>query len=83
MRALDTLLQQSPDRCRWILCGRGMPALHMSQLRLNDQLVTLSADELNFDLESIVQLGQKLCQRTLSDEEAASILRKPKAGSPA
>ncbi len=75
VRALDTLLQRSPDQVRWILCGRGMPTLHMSQLRLNDQLATLSAAELNFDLESIVQLGQKLCQHTLSEQEAACILR--------
>src|SRR5687767_11963579 len=75
VRALDTLLQRSPDHVRWILCGRGMPTLHMSQLRLNDQLATLSAAELDFDIESIVQLGQKLCQRTLSEQEAACILR--------
>jgi LuxR family transcriptional regulator, maltose regulon positive regulatory protein len=76
LRALDTLLQRSPDHVRWILCGRGIPTLHMTQLRLNDQLATLGAAELNFDAESIVQLGQKLCQRTLSEQEASCILRR-------
>lgn len=76
VRALDTLLQRSPDPVRWILCGRGMPALHMSQLRLNDQLTTLSAAALNFDADAIVQLGRKLCQRTLSEHEATCILRR-------
>lgn len=75
-RVIDTLLQRSPDHVRWILCGRGIPTLHMSQLRLNDQLATLGAAELNFDLDCIVQLGRKLCQRTLNDEEASSILRR-------
>lgn len=76
VRALDTLLQRSPDHVRWILCGRGMPTLHMSQLRLNDQLAKLSAADLNFDVDCIVQLGQKLSQRTLSEQEASCILRR-------
>jgi LuxR family maltose regulon positive regulatory protein len=76
VRALDTLLQRSPEHVRWILCGRGMPTLHMSQLRLNDQLATLGAAELNFDIDSIMQLGEKLCERTLSEQEAACILRR-------
>src|SRR5687767_5804900 len=76
VRALDTLLQRSPEQVRWILCGRGMPTLHMSQLRLNDQLATLGAAELNFDLDCIVRLGHKLCERTLGEQEAACILRR-------
>ncbi|MET0532733.1 MAG: LuxR C-terminal-related transcriptional regulator, partial [Steroidobacter sp.] len=76
MRAIDTVLQRSPDHVRWILCGRGIPTLHMTQLRLNDQLATLTALELNFDTDAIVQLGAKLCQRTLSDQEATNILRR-------
>ena len=76
MRAIDALLQRSPANIHWILCGRGLPALHMSQLRLNDQLSMLGAGELNFDDASIVQLGLKLCRRTLTSEEALSILRR-------
>lgn len=76
VRALDTVLQRSPDHVRWVLCGRGMPALHRTQLRLNDQLATLGAAELNFDRDAIVQLGRKLCQRTLGEQEAESILRR-------
>ncbi|MET0534333.1 MAG: hypothetical protein ABW171_08920, partial [Steroidobacter sp.] len=34
IRAIDTVLQRSPDQVRWILCGRGLPTLHMTQLRL-------------------------------------------------
>jgi LuxR family transcriptional regulator, maltose regulon positive regulatory protein len=76
MRTVDALLRQSPDHVSWILCGRGLPALPMSQWRLNDQLALLSADDLNFDVDSIVQLGHKLCQRALSDAEARSIVRR-------
>lgn len=75
VRALDALLLRSPAGVRWMLSGRGLPALHMSQLRLNDQLMTLGADDLNFDTAAILQLGEKLCCRALTGEEAASIQR--------
>ncbi|HEY0684560.1 MAG TPA: LuxR C-terminal-related transcriptional regulator [Steroidobacter sp.] len=75
VRAVDTLLLQSPPGIRWILSGRGLPSLHMSQLRLNDELMTLGAADLNFDTAAIVQLGEKLCSRTLTDDEASSIQR--------
>jgi LuxR family transcriptional regulator, maltose regulon positive regulatory protein len=75
-RAIDALLQLSPANIHWILCGRGLPALHMSQLRLNDQLITLGGEDLNFDNACIVQLAQKLCRRTLSSDEALNILRR-------
>ncbi len=76
MHAIDSLLQQSPMNVRWILCGRGLPALHMSRLRLEDQLTTLGAEALNFDAASIMQLSQGLCRRSLTDEQATGILRR-------
>ncbi|WP_293858615.1 LuxR C-terminal-related transcriptional regulator, partial [Steroidobacter sp.] len=75
LRAVDDLLLQSPASVRWILAGRGMPALHMSQLRLNDQLSTFGPADLNFDTTTIVQLGERLCHRQLTQDEALSILR--------
>jgi LuxR family maltose regulon positive regulatory protein len=75
VRAVDALLLQSPAGIRWILAGRGLPALHMGELRLNDQLMTLGADDLNFDADAIVQLGEKLCRRLLTNDEASSIRR--------
>jgi LuxR family maltose regulon positive regulatory protein len=74
-RAVDSLLQRSPENVRWVLCGRGLPALHMSQARLNDQLTTVTGEHLNFDLAAVVQLGRTLCHRSLTDEEALGILR--------
>ncbi len=75
IRAVDALLLQSPGGVRWILSGRGSPALHLSQLQLNDQLTTLGADDLNFDEDAIVQLGEKLCHRSLTTDETLSIRR--------
>ncbi|MBL8267161.1 AAA family ATPase, partial [Steroidobacter sp.] len=75
LRAVDDLLLQSPASVRWILAGRGMPALHMSQLRLNDQLSTFGPADLNFDTTAIVQLGERLCHRQLTQDEALSIQR--------
>lgn len=75
MRVIDALLQQSPAGVRWMLSGRGLPDLHMSELRLNDQLLTLGADDLNFDTPAILQLGEKLCHRPLTPDEAVSIQR--------
>ena len=76
IRAVDALLMQSPIGVRWILSGRGVPALHMGQLRLNDQLATLAAEDLNFDVPAIVRLAEKLGHRALSNEEASSIRRR-------
>jgi LuxR family maltose regulon positive regulatory protein len=75
VRAVDGLLLQSPASIRWILSGRGLPALHMSQLRLNDQLMTLAPADLNFDAAAIVQLGEQLCHRTLTSDEVNGIWR--------
>lgn len=75
VRAVDALLLQSPAGIRWILSGRGVPALHMGQLRLNDQLMTLGSEDLNFDMAAIVQLGEQLCHRSLTADEAHSIRR--------
>lgn len=47
----------------------------MSRLRLDDQLMTLGAQDLNFDPAAIVQLGERMCSRTLTDDEALSIQR--------
>ena len=76
LQALDSLLRRSPAHVRWVLSGRGMPALHMSQLRLDEQLTTLNGGDLNFDLPSIVLLGHKLCERSLASDEALAILRR-------
>lgn len=75
VRAIDALVLQSPTGIRWILSGRGVPDLHMGELRLNEQLMTIGAEDLNFDACAIVQLGEKLCHRSLTNEEASSIRR--------
>ncbi|WP_202624184.1 LuxR C-terminal-related transcriptional regulator [Steroidobacter agaridevorans] len=75
VRAVDALLLQSPAGIRWILSGRGLPPLHMGQLQLNDQLMTLGSEDLNFDTDAIVQLGAQLCHRSLTEDEAQSIRR--------
>jgi LuxR family maltose regulon positive regulatory protein len=73
LRMLDLLLQRSPDNVHWVLSGRRMSELNLVPLRLNDQLLTIDAADLNFDGALIMQLGRKLCRRPLSEPEAESI----------
>lgn len=75
VRAVDALLLQSPAGIRWILSGRGLPALHTGELRLNDQLMTIGSEDLNFDIGEIVQLGEQLGHRPLTRQAAQSIRR--------
>jgi LuxR family transcriptional regulator, maltose regulon positive regulatory protein len=73
LRTIDFLLYRSPDTVHWIISGRCMPEISLGQLRLADQLSIVDAAELNFDDGMIVQLSRKLCQRALSQDEAAGI----------
>jgi LuxR family transcriptional regulator, maltose regulon positive regulatory protein len=73
IRTVDFLLYRSPDTVHWIISGRCMPEIGLSQLRLADQLTIVDAEDLNFDDGLIVQLSRKLCRRALSSEEAAGI----------
>ena len=73
IRTVDFLLYRSPDTVHWIISGRCMPEIGLSQLRLADQLLIVDAEDLNFDDGTIVQLSRKLCRRALSQEEAAGI----------
>ncbi len=73
-RAIDFMLRRSPSNVRWVLSGRCMPAVNLSALRLNDELIVFSATELRFDRDLILQLSRKLSRRELSAEEADYIL---------
>ena len=73
IRTVDFLLYRSPDTVHWIISGRCMPEISLSQLRLADQLLIVDGADLNFDDTLIVQLSRKLCRRALSADEAASI----------
>ena len=73
IRTIDFLLYRSPDTVHWIISGRCMPEVGLSQLRLTDQLTIIDAEDLNFDDGLIVQLSRKLCRRALSPEEAAGV----------
>ncbi len=73
IRTVDFLLYRSPDTVHWIISGRCMPEISLSQLRLADQLSIVDAADLNFDDGTIVQLSRKLCRRALSQEEASAI----------
>lgn len=73
VRAIDLLLQRSPDHVHWIIAGRCLPDVNLSQLRLRDQVVMIDGADLNFDTGLIVQLSRKLCRRPLSHEEAECI----------
>ena len=73
IRTVDFLLYRSPDTVHWIISGRCLPEISLSQLRLADQLLIVDGADLNFDDALIVQLSRKLCRRALSQEEAASI----------
>jgi LuxR family maltose regulon positive regulatory protein len=71
--AIDGLLQRSPAHVHWVIAGRCLPGLNLGVLRLNDQLATLGAADLNFDSELIEQLARRLCRRPLSRPEADGI----------
>ena len=73
IRTVDFLLYRSADTVHWIISGRCLPEISLSQLRLADQLLIVDGADLNFDDALIVQLSRKLCRRALSQEEAASI----------
>jgi LuxR family maltose regulon positive regulatory protein len=73
VRSVDFLLHRSPDPVHWIISGRCLPQISVSQLRLADQLSIIDAEHLNLDDGTIVQLSRKLCRRALSAEEAAGI----------
>jgi LuxR family maltose regulon positive regulatory protein len=73
IRMVDFLLYRSPDTVHWIISGRCMPEIGLSQLRLADQLLVVDAEDLNSDDGLIVQLSRKLCRRALSSEDAAGI----------
>ena len=49
IRTVDFLLYRSPDTVHWIISGRCMPEISLSQLRLADQLLIVDAEDLNFD----------------------------------
>jgi LuxR family transcriptional regulator, maltose regulon positive regulatory protein len=73
IRTVDFLLYRSPDTVHWIISGRCLPEISLSQLRLADQLLIIDGADLNFEDAHIVQLSRKMCRRALSPEEAASI----------
>ncbi len=73
IKTVDFLLYRSPDTVHWIISGRCLPEISLSQLRLADQLLIVDGADLNFDDAHIVQLSRKLCRRALSAEAAASI----------
>jgi LuxR family maltose regulon positive regulatory protein len=73
LRAIDFLVNRSPQNIHWILSGRRAPDLNLGPLRLCDQLATLDALDLNFCSASILQLSQGLCRQPLSAAEADGI----------
>jgi LuxR family transcriptional regulator, maltose regulon positive regulatory protein len=73
-RAFDFLVNRSPPNVHWILSARRAPKLNTVPLRLDDQLVTLDAVDLNLSGAQILQFGQGLCGRSLTAAEADCIL---------
>lgn len=73
VRAVDYLVNRSPPNIHWVISARRAPDLNTGPLRLNDQLATLDAVDLNFCSAQILQLGQGLCGRPLSVAEAECI----------
>lgn len=74
VRGLDFLLHHSPGHVHWVLGGCRVPGLNLGPFRLNDQLATLSAADLNVDAAVVLQLGRQLCRRVLSGPEVEVIL---------
>lgn len=74
VHSLNFLLHHSPAHVHWVLSGRRVPGLNLGPFRLNDQLATLSAADLNADSALILQLGHQLCGHPLSGPQADGIL---------
>ncbi len=70
VRSLDHLLHHSPAHVHWVLAGRCVPGLNLGPFRLDDQLATLSAADLNVDRALVLQLGRQLGGPALSDAQA-------------
>jgi LuxR family maltose regulon positive regulatory protein len=73
VKAVEFLLNRSPQSIHWIVSARHAPALNTGPLRLSDQLATLDAVDLSLCSSLIVQMGQGLCRKPLSTAEADGI----------
>jgi LuxR family transcriptional regulator, maltose regulon positive regulatory protein len=74
VHSLDFLLHHSSAHVHWVLAGRRVPGLNLGPFRLDDQLATLSAADLNVDSALVLQLGHQLCGRPLSVAQAEAIV---------
>ena len=72
-RAFGFIVWRSPSHVRWIVSGRCLPDLPLSQFRLHDQLHVIDQRQLSFDSAAIVQLCQKLRGVMLSPEQAEQL----------
>jgi len=72
------VVRRSPAQVRWIISGRGLPALNLSELTLQDELLTIDAAALAFDCDDIVNLSRKLStdvrRAPLTTDEADRLL---------
>lgn len=69
-RAFGFVIWRSPAHVRWIVSGRCLPDLPLSQFRLHDQLHIIDQRQLSFDTPAIVQMCHNLRGITLTAEQA-------------
>jgi LuxR family maltose regulon positive regulatory protein len=72
-RAFAFVVWRSPSHVHWIISGRSLAGLPLSQFRLQDQLHVIDQQSLSFDTDAIVQLGHKLRGITLSADQAEQL----------
>jgi LuxR family maltose regulon positive regulatory protein len=69
-RAFGFVIWRSPAHVRWIVSGRCLPDLPLSQFRLHDQLHIIDQRQLSFDTPAIMQMCHNLRGITLTPEQA-------------
>jgi LuxR family maltose regulon positive regulatory protein len=74
LRAFAFVVHRSPAHVRWILCGRSLPELACSELKLSDDVCIIDRQSLGFDGAEILALSRELRSTTLSPEQAERIL---------
>jgi len=72
-RALGFIMWRSPAHIRWVIAGRGLHGLPLSEFQLSDQLHVIDQRALSFGTDDIVQLCQKLRGVVLTQEQAEQL----------
>ncbi len=72
-KALDYLLERSPEQLRWVITSRRLPPLALSRLRARGQLAMLRATDLAFTIEETTRLLNEQLNLNLAPADVQTI----------